>query len=154
MQILVCKVEIVDTLCLQIPYFDDVGVKTLNYLDSLLQWDNLQKSKFYKGLPEALTKLPNRVLLQRVLPCLIRDLAQPTMIPFVLPNILDIAQKCDQKDYLQFILPSLTPVMKLTEPIQVIGAIQDSLFHIIFAYVSDFTDIYSKNGNVTKINTS
>lgn len=108
------------TMSLQIPYFDDVGVKTLNYLDSLLQWDNLQKSKFYKGLPEALTKLPNRVLVQRVLPCLIRDLAQPTMIPFVLPNILDIAQKCDQKDYTRFILPSLKPVMKLTEPIQVI----------------------------------
>lgn len=104
---------------LQIPFFDDVGVKTLNYLDSLLQWDNLQKSKFYKGLAEALNKLPNRVLLQRVLPCLIRDLAQPTMIPFVLPNILDIAQKCDKKDYVNCILPHIKPVMRLTDPIQV-----------------------------------
>lgn len=88
-------------------------------MDSLLQWDNLQKSKFYKGLPEALNKLPNRVLLQRVLPCLVRDLAQPTMIPFVLPNILDIAQKCDKKNYVQYILPYIKPVMKLTDPIQV-----------------------------------
>lgn len=35
---------------LKSPYFDDIGVKTLNYLDSIFQWDNLEKSKFYKGL--------------------------------------------------------------------------------------------------------
>lgn len=29
--------------------FDDVLVKTLQYLDALYQWDNLQKSQFYKG---------------------------------------------------------------------------------------------------------
>lgn len=32
----------------KIAYFDDVGVKTLNNLDSQFQWDNLQKSQFYK----------------------------------------------------------------------------------------------------------
>lgn len=95
-------------------------MKTLTYLDSLLQWDNLQKSKFYKGLAEPLNKLPNRVLVQRVLPCLIRDLTQPTMIPFVLPNILDIAQKCDKRDYVDCILPHIKPVMRLTEPIQIL----------------------------------
>lgn len=94
-------------------------MKTLNYLDSLLQWDNLQKSKFYKGLPEALSKLPNRVLIQRVLPCLIRDLALPAMIPFVLPSILDIAQNCDKNEYIRCILPHIKSVMKLTEPVQV-----------------------------------
>jgi hypothetical protein len=32
----------------QLSYFDDVGVKTLQLLDSQFQWDNLQKSQFYK----------------------------------------------------------------------------------------------------------
>lgn len=30
--------------------FEDVLVKTLQYLDALFQWDNLQKSQFYKGI--------------------------------------------------------------------------------------------------------
>ena len=50
----------------QINYFEDVGVKTLNYLDSLFQWDNLQKSQFYKGLPDVINKLPHRVCLNRL----------------------------------------------------------------------------------------
>ena len=33
----------------KIGFFDDVGVRTLNNLDSQFQWDNLQKSQFYKG---------------------------------------------------------------------------------------------------------
>jgi SCY1-like protein 2 len=49
----------------QMEYFHDEGVKTLNYLDSLFQWDNLQKSKFYKGLSEILPGLPHRVRLLR-----------------------------------------------------------------------------------------
>lgn len=101
------------------PYFEDVGVKTLTYLDSLLQWDNVQKSQFYRGLPEALSKLPQRVKIQRVLPCLVREFAQPAMIPFVLSSILDIAQECNQKEFTTYVLPHLKPVMKLTEPIQV-----------------------------------
>lgn len=42
----------------QIPFFDDVGAVTLQYIDSLFQRDNLQKSQFYKGLPKVLPKLP------------------------------------------------------------------------------------------------
>lgn len=104
---------------LQINFFEDVAVKTLNYLDSLLQWDNFQKSQFYKGLPEVLSKLPHRVQLQRVLPSLTRDLAQPTMIPFILPSILNIAENSSESEYMQHIFPHIKPVMKLTEPIQV-----------------------------------
>ena len=54
----------------QLPYFDDFGVKTLASLDSQFQWDNLQKSQFYKGLPAVLARLPPRVALHRVYPCL------------------------------------------------------------------------------------
>lgn len=47
-----------DSYFFQIPYFDDVGAMTLQYLDTLFQQENIQKSKFFKGLPKILSKLP------------------------------------------------------------------------------------------------
>lgn len=35
-----------------------MGTKTLEYLDSLFQVDNLQRSMFYKSLPQVIDKLP------------------------------------------------------------------------------------------------
>ena len=42
----------------KVPFFEDVGVKTLEYLDSLFQVDNIQRSMFYKSLPQVIDKLP------------------------------------------------------------------------------------------------
>ncbi|QQP48975.1 SCY1like protein 2like [Caligus rogercresseyi] len=69
----------------KIPFFDDVGVKTLNNLDSQFQWDNLQKSQFYKGLPQVIPRLPKRVALHRVVPCLAKEFVNPHMIPLFFP---------------------------------------------------------------------
>lgn len=103
----------------QIPFFDDVGVKTLSNLDSQFQWDNLQKSQFYKGLPQILPKLPHRVALHRVVPCLAKEFVNPHMVPFVLPSVLNVAEEASKQDYVAHVLPCLKPVMKLTDPVQV-----------------------------------
>lgn len=103
-----------------IAYFQDVGVKTLSYLDSLYQWDNLQKSKFYKGLPQIIPTLPHRVNLHSILPYLIKEFVNSPMIPFVLPNVLLIAEMSSQREYCDHILPHLKPIFKLTDPIQIL----------------------------------
>lgn len=64
--------------------FEDVLIRTLQFLDSLFHWDSVEKCKFYRGLPELLGRMPLRVRLHRVLPCLSRDLSCPDMVPFVL----------------------------------------------------------------------
>ncbi|KAM3858820.1 SCY1-like protein 2 [Diretmus argenteus] len=102
----------------KIPFFDDVGAVTLQYFDSLFQRDNLQKSQFYKGLPKVLPKLPKRVVVYRILPALTSEFVNPDMVPFVLPNVLLIAEECTKEEYVRLILPDLTPVFKQHEPIQ------------------------------------
>jgi len=104
---------------LQIEYFTDIGVKTLNYLDKLFQWDNLQKSQFYKGLPQLLKQLPYRVVLHRVLPALYKELVNPPMIPFVLPSILQVMEITEIDEFREHILPNLKPVLALEDPPQV-----------------------------------
>ncbi|XP_068256712.1 SCY1-like protein 2 isoform X2 [Nyctibius grandis] len=104
----------------QIPFFDDVGAMTLQYFDSLFQRDNLQKSQFFKGLPKVLPKLPKRVIIQRILPCLTSEFVNPDMVPFVLPNVLLIAEECTKEEYIRLILPDLGPVFKQQEPIQIL----------------------------------
>ena len=92
----------------------------MSYLDSLFQWDNLNKSKFFKGLPQIIQKLPPRINLHRVLPCLSKEFVNPPMIPFVLPNVLLIAEGCSNQEYVKNILVHLKPVMKISEPIQIL----------------------------------
>ncbi|XP_069689462.1 SCY1-like protein 2 isoform X1 [Periplaneta americana] len=104
----------------KIEFFEDVGVKTLNYLDSLFQWDNLQKSQFYKGLPQIIQNLPHRVCIYRVLPCLMKEFVNPTMVPFVLPNVLLVSENCSKDEFTQHVLPHLKPVMKMQDPIQIL----------------------------------
>lgn len=105
----------------QIAYFDDFGVKTLSYLESLYQWDNLQKSKFFKGLPQILEKFPERINRKQILPCLVKEFVNASMIPFVLPNVLLIAQKCpSQSEYLADIQKHLLPIMKIEQPIHIL----------------------------------
>nr|XP_061809405.1 SCY1-like protein 2 isoform X2 [Nerophis lumbriciformis] len=104
----------------KIPFFDDVGAVTLQYFDSLFQRDNLQKSQFYKGLPKVLPKLPKRVVVYRILPALSSEFVNPDMVPFVLPNVLLIAEECTKDEYVRLILPDLTPVFKQQEPIQIL----------------------------------
>lgn len=41
------------------------------------------------------------------------------MVPFVLPNVLLIAEECTKDEYIRLILPDLRPVFKQQEPIQV-----------------------------------
>ncbi|XP_012216452.1 SCY1-like protein 2 [Linepithema humile] len=104
---------------IKIEYFADIGVKTLNYLDKLFQWDNLQKSQFYKGLPQLMKQLPHRVILHRVLPALYKELVNPSMIPFVLPSILQVMEVTEVEEFREHILPNLKPVLALEDPPQI-----------------------------------
>lgn len=54
------------------------------------------------------------------MPCLVKEFVNPPMIPFVLPNVLLIAESSNSQEYVKHILVHLKPVMKITDPIQVL----------------------------------
>ena len=60
-----------------------------------------------------------RVVVYRILPALTGEFVNPDMVPFVLPNVLLIAEECTKDEYIRLVLPDLTPVFKQQEPIQV-----------------------------------
>ena len=64
-----------------------------------------------------------RLLLQFVVPALSAEFMDRRMIPFVLPSILLIAEGLTADEYLQHIQPSLLPVFKMEEPMQVSGRV-------------------------------
>ncbi|XP_046852322.1 SCY1-like protein 2 isoform X2 [Xenia sp. Carnegie-2017] len=104
----------------KVQYFDNVAAQTLHYLDTLMQRDNMTKSQFFKSLYKIISMLPKRVVLQRVLPHLCLEFSNHAMIPFVLPNVLLIAENCSNEEYFELIFPKLIPVLKIQEPIQVV----------------------------------
>lgn len=57
------------------------------------------------------------------------------MVPFVLPNVLLIAEECTKEEYVRLILPDLTPVFKQQEPVQVYQRTQTPLKHTPFVYM-------------------
>ncbi|XP_065070532.1 SCY1-like protein 2 [Rhopilema esculentum] len=101
-------------------FFDDVAAMTLKYLHTLVQRDDMTKSQFFKSLHRVLSKLPKRVLHQRVLPHLFLEFPNHPMIPFVLPNVLLIAENCTDKEYVDLILPELKKIFPVQEPVQVL----------------------------------
>ena len=54
------------------------------------------------------------------MPCLVKEFVNPPMIPFVLPNVLLIAESSNSQEYVKHILVHLKPVMKITDPIQIL----------------------------------
>lgn len=45
-------------LIFQISFFENVAAMTLQYLDSLVQRDDMAKSQFFRGLYKVMSKLP------------------------------------------------------------------------------------------------
>lgn len=99
--------------------FQDVLVRTLQYFDSMFQWDTSQKAQFYKNLPEILTRMPKRVKLRRIVCGLSKEFVNPEMVPLVLPNVIQIARETNDDEFHTWIVPDLVPVFKYKEPIQI-----------------------------------
>lgn len=74
---------------------------------------------FHSSVNSFCFSLPQRVVVYRILPALTSEFVNLDMVPFVLPNVLLIAEECTKEEYVRLILPDLSPVFKQQEPVQV-----------------------------------
>ncbi|KAL7062748.1 hypothetical protein AAHC03_01383 [Spirometra sp. Aus1] len=112
---------------LKLSYFHDPGVSALQSLDELRQLDNLARSRFYKNLPASIRILPKRINLHRVYSQLSEEFANPNMIPFVLPPILEIVDRISREEFTTVILPTFQKVLCIREPVQVLLVLLQNL---------------------------
>ncbi|VDP71958.1 unnamed protein product [Echinostoma caproni] len=103
----------------RIPYFEDGSMSVLRSIDNMYQLDNLARSQFYKSLPSTIHLLPKRLCLYRVFPQITEDFSNPHMVPFILPPVLLIMEMVTQAEFVQYMLPRLTPIFAMKEPIQI-----------------------------------
>ncbi|XP_059155505.1 SCY1-like protein 2 isoform X2 [Physella acuta] len=104
---------------MKIPFFEDMACIALQYMDTLYQRENMEKSNFFKGLPKVIEHLPKRVSQQRILPALFKEGVNSNMVPFILPSVFLISEQSTKEEYQALVLPDLIPFFKIREPVQV-----------------------------------
>ncbi|CAM0137100.1 unnamed protein product [Umbelopsis sp. WA50703] len=99
-------------------YFDNILVSTMKYLESFPEKSKEEKSQFMKGLSRVLGQFPDRVLTRKILPSLLEELKDHSLLPFTLPNIFSITEKLTQQEFCEKVLPSLKPIFTIRDPPQ------------------------------------
>ena len=72
-------------------------------------------------------------MVQKVFPVLAAEFHNNIMIPFVLPNVLLIAEESSIQEYSTLILPTLKPVFTVQNPIQVCMCVRTSIAFVVLA---------------------
>ncbi|RIB02652.1 hypothetical protein C2G38_2009413 [Gigaspora rosea] len=108
-------------------YFDNVLVSTVKFFESFPEKTKDDKISFMKGLIRILPQFPERVLLRKILPCLLQEIKDHSLLPYTLPNIFFIAQKLSPVDFCEKVLRPLKPIFVISEPVQSLVACLDQM---------------------------
>ncbi|KAJ3314761.1 SCY1-like protein 2 [Boothiomyces sp. JEL0838] len=92
---------------LQTDYFNSNTVNTIKYLGTFIEQSNSDKAAFLKGLLGMLPLFSTLTLVKKILPVLEQEMKNPALINFLLPNILFIAEKTNETDFKEHILPCI-----------------------------------------------
>jgi len=72
------------------PYFDNILVSTIRFLESLPAKTPNEKSQFLRGLPRIINQFPKTVLEKKVLPALLDEMKDRELIALILGNVFKI----------------------------------------------------------------
>ncbi|KAJ6085912.1 hypothetical protein N7486_010193 [Penicillium sp. IBT 16267x] len=107
----------------QSPYFDNVLVSTIRFLESLPTKNASEKSQFLRGLQRVLPDFPASVLERKVLGVLLDEMKDRDLLPLILHNVFGILQRVPngRRAFPEKIIPRLKEVFgtvpgKVTPP--------------------------------------
>lgn len=91
----------------QSAYFDNTLVSTIRFLDGIAAKTPNEKSSFMRGLVRVLPKFPKSVLEKKLLPALLEEMKDPTLLSLILSNIFSIvkALPSGKRSFTEKVLP-------------------------------------------------
>ncbi|KAJ5934687.1 hypothetical protein N7466_004234 [Penicillium verhagenii] len=96
----------------QSPYFDNVLVSAIRFLESLPTKNASEKSQFLRGLQRVLPEFPASVLERKVLGALLDEMKDRELLPLILHNVFGILQKIPngRRTFPEKVIPRLKEV--------------------------------------------
>lgn len=96
----------------QSPYFDNILVSTIRFLDSLPAKTPNEKAQFMRGLSRVIPSFPKSVLEKKVLPALLEEMKDRDLLSLILQNIFKIIQilPSGKRSFAEKILPRLREI--------------------------------------------
>lgn len=91
-------------------YFDNILVSTLRFLDTFPAKTPNEKAAFMRGLPKILSQFPKSVLEKKILPGLVEELRDGSLLALILPNIFAIVESAQPKIFSEKVLKRLKEV--------------------------------------------
>ncbi|CAL5225210.1 g7994 [Coccomyxa viridis] len=92
-------------------YFqEDMLLRAVRFLDTMIQRDNLQKAAFLKDLGSIWPRVDARVLKFRMIPPLLAEARTEALQPVLLPLLLAMVEKQDDEDFAEVTFQHLAPV--------------------------------------------
>jgi SCY1-like protein 2 len=101
----------------QSPYFDNILVSTMRFLDDLPAKTPNEKAQFMRGLPRVMNQFPNSVLEKKVLVALLEEMKDKELLSLILQNVFKIISMLPsgRRPFTEKVTPRLREVF-LTQP--------------------------------------
>ena len=94
------------------PYFDNMLVSAIRFLDSLPAKTANEKSQFMRGLPRIMNQFPKSVLEKKVLPALLEEMKDRELLSVILQNAFKIIglMPSGRRTFAERVIPKLREV--------------------------------------------
>lgn len=94
------------------PYFDNILVSTIRFLDSLPAKTPNEKAQFMRGLARVIPSFPKTVMEKKILPALLEEMKDRDLISLILQNVFKIIQllPSGKRAFTEKILPRLREI--------------------------------------------